>query len=329
MKIEIDGNRISINEGDADASHVIMKKPEVDDYSNITARPLVVNYHLVQETIWERSCSFMRKLQNTCGESPYLACYSLLFEQLYPLLLSNSQAKNIICYGMSENEHIAEEIHGFMAFLQENSSFILLPENPFVFSTLLNKSCHAAVFSMDSCKELPVICDAISKIRYGGKLFLYTKSDAVPDELAGLLSHASKSGFGSDAVYSIAINDAISTFACENNSESNMMPYVGIVSDMLQELKKATSMMQNNAECPPEAYITAIELLWQIEKYLIDLYDVLENPELPILANLFREALMDYYIGAANRLDVRTYFDRLFKETRIFYEKMEMEFGTA
>ncbi|MCM1261252.1 MAG: hypothetical protein NC313_00920 [Butyrivibrio sp.] len=329
MKIEVDDNKIFINDGNVNEPYVIMKKPEVDDYSNVTARPLVVNYHLVKETIWERSCSFMKRLQDACGESPYLACYGMLFEQLYPVLLSNSQAKNIIGYGISRQEHVSEEIHGFMAFLQEGSSFILLPENPLVFSTLLNKSCHAAVLSLDSCIELPVICDVISKVRYGGKVFIYTKSDNIPNGLDSLLDHAQKSGFGSSAVYAITIDAAISEFACENNSESNMMQYVGIVLGMLEELKKLTTVLENTAECPLEVYPAAVELLWQIERYLINLYDILENPELPILANLFREALMDCYIGAANRLDMETYFDRLWKETRIFYEKMDIEFGAA
>ncbi|MCM1049048.1 MAG: hypothetical protein NC433_11575 [Clostridiales bacterium] len=326
MKIEVDDNNIFIVDENTDNHHVIMKKPNVDDYSNVTVRPLVVNYHLMKETIWARSCSFMRKLQENCGDSPYLICYCLLFEQLYPTLLSSSQAKNIIGYGMNEKEHVSEEIHSFMTFLQENSSFILLPEKSFVFSTLLNKSCHAAIFSLDRCTELPIIYDTISKIRCGGKLFLYTKSNNVPNELAELINYASISSFGSSAVYSITIDTAISAFACENNSEANMMQYVVNVLGVLAELKKLTLTIEKNPECPPDVYMTAVELLYQIEKSLINLYDVLENPELSVLANLFKEALMDYYIAATNQLDIGTYFNRLWKEARIFYEKMEIEF---
>lgn len=329
MRIEIDDNKISINGDNVNNSYVIMKKPEVDDYSNITARPLVVNYHLVKETIWERSCSFMKRLQDICKDSPYLSCYCLLFEQLYPVLLSSSQAKNIIGYGIDEEEHVSEEIYSFMSFLQENSSFILLPEKPLVFSTLLNKSCHAAIFSLDACMELPIICDIMSKIRYGGKLLLYTKNDIIPNELDELLNHAVKISFASSTVYSITVDAAISEFACENNSESNMMQYVSIVLDMLEELKKLTTALESSSECRLETYLSAVELLWQIEKYLINLYDILENPELPVLANLFREALTDCYIAVANQSDITTYWDRLWKEAHIFYERMGIEFGTV
>ncbi len=329
MKIEIDDNKIFIDNGNADAPYVIMKKPEVDDYSNITARPLVVNYHLAEETIWERSCSFMNELQNICGESPYFACYSLLFEQLYPVFLSSSQAKNIIGYGIDEKDQISEKFHSFMSFLNESSSFIVLPEKPFVFSVLLNKSCHAAVVALDRCMELTIICDIISKIRRGGKLLLFTKRDDVPNGLAELISRALKSSFGSGVVYSITIDDDISLFACENNSESGIMPSAGILLNMLEELRKLTAVIEKNTECLVEVYPTAVELLWQIEKKLIILYDVLENPELPILTNLFREALTDCYIGAVSQFDVRTYFDRMWREARTFYEKMETEFGQA
>lgn len=329
MKIEFDDNKIYIDNGNTDAPYVIMTKPEVDDYSNITARPLVVSYHLEEENIWDRACCFMRELQNTCGESPYLACYCLLFKQLYAVLLSNSQAKNIIGYGIDEKEHVSKGINSFMAFLQENSSFILMPEKPFAISVLLNKSCHAAVVSLDKCMELPVICDIISKIRYGGKLLLYTNNDIVPNWPDSLISRALKESFGSSTVYSITVDTELSSFACDNNSESEIIPSVGNLLNMLEELKKFTTVMENNTECPLEIYPAAVELLWQIEKYLIDLYDVLENPELPVFANQFREAIMNYYIGIANQFDAITYFDRMRREARVFYEKIGAEFGTA
>lgn len=329
MKIEIDDNKIFIDNGNTDAPYVIMTKPEVDDYSNITARTLVLSYHLEEDTIWERVCCFMRELQSTCGESPYLACYCLLFEQLYTVLLSNSQAKNIIGYGINETDHVSEGLHSFMTFLQENSSFILLPEKPFAFSVLLNKSCHAAAVSLDRCMNLTIICDIISKIRHGGKLLLYTKNDSVPNWLDSLIGRALKRSFGSGAVYSITIDAELSSFACENNSESEMIPSVGNLLNMLEELKKLTAVMGNNTEYPLEIYPAAVELLWQIEKCLINLYDVLENPELPVFANQFREAIMNCYIGVANQFDVMTYFERMRREAQVFYEKMDAEFGVA
>lgn len=326
MKVEIDDTKIFLDEEDGKSPYVIMSKPEVDDCSNLTIRPLVVNYHLVEETIWERSCRLMQEIQNACGNSPYLACYGLLFEQLYPVLLSSSQAKNIICYGMDEGEQVSAVFQDFMTFLQKNSSFILLPEKPFAFSVILNDSCQAAVVSLDKCKDMQMICDAVSKIRYGGKLFLYTQKDDVPDKLNTLIHHALKSSLGSCAVYSVTIDADISTFAHENNFESEIMSSAGVLLSMLGELRDLTLMMENSEECPLEVYPSAVELLWQIEKHLLDLYDVLENPDLPVLANLLKEALMDCYIGTANQFDTRTYFDRLQQELLVFYEKMDAEF---
>ena len=327
MKIEMDDNKIFLDNENGDTSCVIIKKPEVDDYSNKTTRPLVVNYHLVKETVWERSCLFMRELQKICGKSPYLACYGLLFEQLYPVFLSSSQAKNVICYGMAEEEQAAGLFQDFMTFLQENSSFILLPEKPFVFSALLNKSCQAAVVSLDKCMNLQIICDAISKIRHGGKLFLYTKEDTVSEELTALPSHALKRSFGSCAVYSITVDDRVGSFAYENNTESEMASPAGALLGALETLKNLTTAMENNVECPLAAYLSAVELLWQIENHLLHLYDVLENPELPILANSLKEALMNCYICIANQLDAETYFERLHRESQAFYEKMDIEFS--
>lgn len=328
MKIEIDDNKISLDGEDGRNSCVIMEKPEVDDCSNITVRPLVANYHLEQETIWERSCRFMRELQDACKGSAYLACYGLLFEQLYPVLLSGSQAKNIICYGVDaeERENMSGLFQDFIAFLQKNSSFILLPESPFAFSALLNKSCHAAVVSLDTCASLQIICDAASKLRNGGKLLLYTKKDDVPEELSALLNHACKREFASCAVYSIKIDESVSSYAYENNSEAEIMPAAGLLIHKLGELKNLTSAMESGAECPLEAYPYAVELLSQMEGSLLDLYDVLENPELPVLANLLKEAVMDCYIGAAGRLEEGTYFDRMRRDARFFYEKMSAEF---
>lgn len=329
MKIEIDENKISLGSEDGRTSCVIMEKPEVDDYSNITARSLVTNYHLKQETIWERSCRFMRELQNVCRESPYLACYGLLFGQLYPVLLSGSQAKNIICYGVdaADRENVSGLFQDFMAFLQKNSSFILLPESPFAFSALLNKSCHAAVVSLDMCADLQIICDAASKIRNGGKLLLYTKKGDVPEKLPALINHACKREFASCAVYSIRIDESARSYAYENNSEAEIMPAVGLLIHKLEELKNLTSAMESGAECPLEAYTYAVELLSYMEGSLLDLYDVLENPELPVLANLLKEAVMDCYIGTAGRLESGTYFDRMRRDARFFYENMSAEFG--
>ncbi|MBD5457955.1 MAG: hypothetical protein HDR27_05200, partial [Lachnospiraceae bacterium] len=80
-------------------------------------------------------------------------------------------------------------------------------------------------------------------------------------------------------------------------------------------------------EDSPDGYLYAVEMLWQIETALLDLYDALENPELPILANRLKEAAMDCFVGISGRADMQRYFHRMQQESRIFDEAMQAEFG--
>ena len=149
----------------------------------------------------------------------------------------------------------------------------------------------------------------------------------MPEEVTALPGHALKRSFGSCAVYSITVDDRVSSFAYENNTESKIASPAGALLGALETLKNLTTAMENNVECPLTAYLSAVELLWQIENHLLHLYDVLENPEVPILANSLKEALMNCYICIANQLDAETYFERLHRESQAFYEKMDIEFS--
>lgn len=327
MKIKVRDDEILLDNETGEKPFIILKKPEINDYSNVTPRTLVVNYHLVEDTIWERSCSLAEGLQQTYGKSPYLACYGLLFAELYPILLSSAQAKNVICYGMDEEGGAADLFQAFMTFLQEDSAFISLPVKSFAFSVLLNKSCQAAVVSLDACRELKIICDALSKIRVGGKAFLYTVKDDGQDALSGLLSYAEKKTFGSCVLYSITVDTDVSAYAFESNSEAAILPSITAVLGKFEELGNLTPAMKNPGGAPLEIYPYAVGLVDEIEKTFLALYDVLENPQLPILANALKEALMDCYIGLSNRFDVQTYFDRMWREMEAFCAAMEAEFG--
>ncbi|MCM1143506.1 MAG: hypothetical protein NC318_01165 [Blautia sp.] len=326
MRIAIDENQIFMEAEGGSAPYTIMKKPEVDDYSNLSKRPLVVNYHVVEETVWERAGHLMKALQDTCGDSPYLACYGLLFAQLYPFLLANAQAKNVIGYGIGEGEQVSGLLHDFMTFLQKDSSFILLPEQPFVFSALLDKSCQAAVVSLDRCADLQILCDILSKIRMGGKVFFYTKKEEVPKEAEALLCRAARSGFGSCTVYTLTVDADVYAFAQENNSEAGVLSVAGVLAEEFETFRNLM-MAEHPAGSFGEVCALSMKLLWRMEEKLLKLYDVLENPELPVLANRCREALSDCYIGAPDGTALEIYLDRMGKEAQIFLEKMAAEFG--
>lgn len=327
MKIKICDDKILIDNENGDKPLIIMEKPDTDDYSNITARPLVTTYHLAKETIWERACHFADKLQLVCGEKQYFACYILIFMEMYSMLLSSSQVKNVISFGMEEESEAVYLLREFMDFLQMDNALVSLPTKPNVFSTLLNKSCHAAIVSLDVCNEMRTICDIVSKIRIGGKVFLYTIKDNVWDCLSGLRSYAEKNILNSCVLYSITVNAEVSTFAFENNSEALILPLVNDLLNKFEEIKNLALVMKRPDECPLEVYPYAIELMGKMEHMFLELYDVLENPDLPVLANTLKEALMDLYIGLSNALDIQTYFDRLCREMENFCAMMEMEFG--
>ncbi|MBD5458652.1 MAG: hypothetical protein HDR27_08795 [Lachnospiraceae bacterium] len=325
MKTKIENDKIWLYDEREGASYIVIEKPQIDDYSNVTIRPLVLNYHLKEKTIWERSCQFVQELQTACMNSPYYVCYILLFRELYTMLMSSSQTKNIISYGMEEENEISGAFQSLVTFMKKENSFIVLPARPFVFSALLNSSCQAAVVCLDACEKMQTVYDAVSRIRNGGKLFLYTMKD-IPDELSVLPCNAEKRVFGSCTLYSVTIDSDINRFAQENNSESAIIPLVSVLLNKFGELRKLSSIFEGQKKDLTEAYLYITELLWQIEAILIDLYDVLENPELPILANVMREAAMDCYIGICHRVDIKNYFNRMRKETQIFIEAMQAEF---
>lgn len=325
MRIAIDENQIFMEGEGGSVPYRILKKPEVDDYSNLSKRPLVANYHLVEETIWKRVCGLMKALQDNCRDSAYLACYGLLFAQLYPLLLESAQAKNVIGYGI-EDGGVSGLLHDFMTFLQKDSSFILLPEQPFVFSALLDKACQAAVASLDRCVNLQILCDILSKVRLGGKVFFYTKEGEIPKGAETIIRRAARSGFESCAVYTVTVDADVYAFAQENNSEAGVLSVAGVLAEEFGTFRNLMTA-EHPAGSFGEICALSMELLWRMEEKLLKLYDVLENPELPVLANRCREAVSDCCIGAPDGAALETYLDRMGEEMQVFCEKMAAEFG--
>lgn len=325
MKIKNENNKIWLYD-ESGVSCMLMQKPEIEDYGNLSKRPLVTNYHLKEETIWERFCNLAFELQDGCAEFEYLTCYLLLFAELFYVFVGNGQMKNIICYGMEEDSSAAA-FQEFAAFTQEGSSFIKLPGNPFVLSSLLNQSCQAAVVCMDVCSEVRTLCDVISKVKKGGRLLLYTKQGEVPAAFSALPGLSEKKAFGAGTVWSVPVGDALLTFAQENDSESVMLPSINHLFHKFEELERLLSMMENNAEVLSETYLRVVELLWEMEEVLLVLFHVLDNPKLPVLANALRESAMDCYIGSFYQNGMECYLNRFRKETELFREAMRVEFG--
>ncbi len=326
MKLKIEKEKILL-EDENGISYVLMQKPEIEDYHNLSKRPLVVNYHKEEETIWTRFGRLLSGLWETCGKSGYFACYAILFAELYPIFTDNSQMKNIICYGMDEADGATAIFHNFADFTQEGSSFIALPATSFVFSAVLNKSCQAAVVCLDAVLELRTVCDAVSKIKKGGRLFLYTKNGEIPAVFSALPGLTEKRALGSWAVWSIPIGEEIMAFARENDADAAVVPQVSRLYSAFEELENLMEAAEQCVQIPPQAYLRAVELLWEMEEILFCLYNILDNPELPVLANALREAAMDCYIGSFHRDEIRDYFDRMRQENAIFAEAVRAEFG--
>lgn len=325
VKIKTEKDKILLCD-DNGVSCMLMQKPEIEDYNNLSKKTLVVNYHMEEETIWTRFCGIESALQETCGDSAYFACYSMLFAELYDVFVKNSQMKNIICYGMEETDGSAALFQNFTEFTQHGSSFITIPANPFALSAVLNKSCQAAVVCTDVCDELRTVCDVAGKIKRGGRLFLYTKNGDIPAAFSTLPGLSEKRAFGSSSVWSVSAGDALLDFVEENDSESAMLPSLNRVIYNFEELENFIPVMESHEEAPPEAYLRAAELLWEMEDAMLGVYAYLDNPELPILAALLRESVMDCYIGCFMWGEKKHYFERLRQNAESFREAVRTEF---
>ncbi len=323
MKINITDTCVTL-ETDGDA-YTLLEKPKLPDYSNVTPRPHFTYYYTECETVWDRFCFCMEKLPDFCPEDPYLGCYALMFRRLYTLLLSGNQAKNIIAYGTPTDCGAYRVFQDFMTFLQEGNSLTALAQSPFSFTALMEASCSALLYRLDTCPAQAAVCDAMEKVKPGGLILLYTLRDTLPPELHPLGERAKKDSFGSCTVYVLTMDEALLSFAHANSSEAFIFSHTMEIQKRAGDLQNLIRAMLDGSPCPGDAYAVAAVILQQTEEILLSLYDYLEDDELPIRANALKEALLNYYVGISGRFDLTTYREKLTQASHLFFTSLEAE----
>lgn len=324
MKINATEKLLTLDE--EEESFILLEKPVIPDYSNVTARPLITFYFISDESIWDRFSFCMQRLDDFCAGDVYLGCYALLLRNLYPVLLSDSQAKNVVAYGLSPDSSAVKVFQDFMTFLQMGNALTALPQSPFSFTALTDGVCHALVYNLDACGALQAVCDGMTKVRPGGTVLLYTRHAGLPEELHALCALAHRESFQSCTVYTLTIDDALADYAGQNSSTAFISAQTEALLVRVNDTARLTQAMRNPASCPPDAYPYAIHLLDQTEAILLTLYDYLHDTELPVRANALKEAVMNYYIGIARHYDLQTYLHKLDLAAEAFYAAIETEF---
>lgn len=325
MKITISDNDIILQSGDASASYTLLARPDTDDYGNLTTRPLVTSYHIVRETIWERFCQCIRTLEDNCRECYGYEYYVLLFGALYTPLLESSQRKNILHYSPADDAPFLAVLRDFMAFLQEDSQLVSLPHSPAVFPGLAAHFWHTAIIALDGSDSLQTVCDAMTRVRTGGTVLLYTATGNLEDDMQGLLAHAAKTVFSSCTLYSYTMNSALYDLIYPYTTEAAILVKSENLLTQAEELQRLTQNI-GQGNCQAEDCLYAVELLCQTEDILFDLYDYLESPCLPICAGELKEAIMDCYTALSDPSRAPVYANRLSSAARMFFTAMDTEF---
>lgn len=325
MKIHATDTQIILAE--ADASLTLLEKPDFPDYSNVTERPYITFYYINDESVWDRFRFCMIKLSEFCADDPYLGCYALLFRRLYPLLLSSSQAKNVIGYGLSTDSMVYRVYQDFMTFLQKGNALSALAQSPFSFLSLTEGSCHALLYQLDVCPALAAVCDAISKVKQGGLILLYTRKEALPPALSDLCGQAEKDSFGGCSVYALTMDEALADYALANSSAAFIQSRIEALSPRIGDLRNLTQAMLTEQPLGEDLYSLTALILQQTEEILLSLYDYLENDGLPVLANALKEAVLNYYVGIDGGYDLTTYIEKLTRASESFFAAVETEFS--
>lgn len=324
MNLKITDTCITLEEGAQ--VYTLLEKPKVPDYSNVTARPYISAYPVVTTTIWENFCSCMENLPVSCPDDAYLGCYALIFRRLYSLLLSSSQAKNVVSYGLPVNCGAYNSFQKFMSFLQEGNALTALAQSSFSLLTVAECSCHAFLYCLDVWPALPAVCDAISKVRPGGHLLLYTRMETLPAELADLCAQAQKDSFGSCILYTFSVDGSLTEFALANDTAAFLLPHTAEITKRAEDLQGLIQAMLAGAALPGDAYFIAVTILQQTEELLLSLYDYLEDDGLPVRANALKEAVLNYYVGIVRHCDLTSYREKLTQSSEIFFDAVGKEF---
>ena len=324
MKIQITEKSILLEE--TDQIFTLLEMPLIPDYSNVTDRPYISSYHILTANIWDCFCLCMENLQASCPADPYLGCYALMFRRLYTLLLSSSQAKNVIAYGPSTDCGAYKVFQDFMTFLQEGSALTPLARSPYSFAALTNSASSALLYRLDTCPVLTAVCDAMEKIKSGGLILLYTLQNDLPSELSPLLQGAEKDSLGLCTVYALTMDEALFDFAQANSSENFILSRAGEVEKRVSDLRGLTQAMLAGASLPEDTYTITAMILQQTEEILLSIYDYLENDELPVLANMLKEAVLNFFVGIDNGYDLTTYSEKLSQASETFFDAIGREF---
>lgn len=324
MRISATDTRVTIEDGEKVLT--LLEKPEFPDYSNVTTRPYITFYYMEDESVWDRLRLDMLRLMEYCPENPYLGCYALVFRRLYPVLLSTSQAKNVMGYGEPSGCGAYKIFQDFMTFLQKGNALTALAVSPFSLMAAANGSCVSLLYRLDTCPTLTAVCDAIEKVRPGGLILLYTIKNALPAELAAFCGQAETDRFGSCTVYALTMDAALAEFASRHSSEAFILSRREALLQRTKDLQGLIQAMLAGAALPEDAYLIAVSVLQQIEEILLSLYDYLENDELPVLANALKEAVLNCCAGVKKSCDLSTYISKLTQASEVFYAAIGAEF---
>lgn len=324
MNIKTTDTCITLEEGAE--TFTLLEKLLLPDYQNVTARPYISFYYKKGETVWERFRLCMERLSVFCPDDPYLGCYALAFRRLYTLLLSSSQAKNVIAYGPPTDCGAYKVFQDFMTFLQEGNALTALAQSPYSFAALTNNACSALLYCLDTCPALTAVCDAMEKIKTGGLLLFYTLHGDLPSELRQLLDRAERDSFGSCTVYALTLDESLFAFAQANSSENFILSRAEEVEKRVSDLRGLTQAMLAGASLPEDTYTITAVILQQTEEILLSIYDYLENDELPVLTNALKETVLNYYVGIDGSYDLTTYSEKLSQASETFFTAIEREF---
>lgn len=295
-------------------------------HHNVTKRPYTACYFIVGETILEHLQTCMEHLADYCHDDPYFGCYALMFGRLYPLLLSSSQAKNVISYGPPADCGAYKVYQNFMTFLQEGNALTALAQSSFSFRALGEQSCHAFLYRLDAHPSPAAVCDAIRKVRPGGLFLLYTLQETMPAWLTPLCEKGETDCFGSCTVHAITVDEGLYEFACANGSDNVILSRADEVLKRTGDLQNLVQAMLTDTALSKDVYSIATLILQQTEEILLSIYDYLENDELPILANALKEAALNYYVGVSGQYSLDTYREKLTQSSETFFTAIEREF---
>lgn len=325
MIVKITDTCITLEEG-AETFTLLTKPVFPHFHDNVTKRASISSYYEAGETIWAYCQASMETLADLCHDDPYFGCYAMLFCRLYPLLLSSSQAKNVISYGLPANHGARRVLQDFMTFLQEGNALTTLPQSPFSLVSLGGQSSHAFLYCLDTCPTLTAVCDAICKVKPGGLFLLYTIREALPAELTDLCKQAKKDSFGACTLYTLTADEALSAFAYANNSENVILSRAEMIMKRVNDLQEPLQAMLAGAALPSNLYTITALILQQTEEILLSIYDYLENDELPVRANNLKETVLNYRVGIDGGFDLTDYHKKMTQASEAFFAAIEQEF---